>query len=58
MSKFSVPVFALEIDDGSVAKVILKIHGIGLRFACAAVDFQAYAVDTGSCARYNDEING
>ena len=23
-----------------------------------AVDFQAYAVDMGSCARYNDDING
>ena len=51
---------ALEIDDGSVAKVILKqtdpwdwsevcLCGGGL---------PAYAVDMGSCARYNDDING
>jgi hypothetical protein len=39
---------ALEIDDGSAAKVIDRSMG-GL---------SAYAVDMGSCARYNDDING
>jgi hypothetical protein len=41
---------ALEIDDGSVAKIILRQTDPWV--------LPADAVDMGSCARYNDDING